>query len=120
MTGNIVGVIIFWVIGIIVALLGNRGLMEYNDYDCPKLYLAMSIFLCVSMSWALVFLSLIDDTCRLPSWLYHNCYNNSDITYEEEYLDKDGNKTDFKNCKTHNTYRVYTCRKCGKIRKEQI
>ena len=118
---NILALIIFWTIGIVIALLGNRKIREYKDYESPKLFLALGIFLSVFMSWALVILMILDDTFKLPDWLHHNCYDNSSISFEEEYLDEDGNKVNVNDkWKVHHTYRVYTCCKCGKTWKEQL
>lgn len=117
---KIVAFIIFWLIGIFVALLCSQRLREYKCYEHPKLFLILSIFLCITMSWALVFLMIINEEFSLPDKIYHNCYNSSSIHYEEEYLDENGNKTDFGKHKVHNTYRVYTCWKCGKVWKEQL
>ena len=57
---------IVWVIGIVVALLGNRKLREYKDYYNPKLFLVLGIFLCVFMSWAMVLAMLMDGTFEFP------------------------------------------------------
>jgi len=35
---NILALIIFWTIGIVIALLGNKKIREYKDYDHPKLF----------------------------------------------------------------------------------
>ena len=35
--------IIIWVVGIVVALLGERRLREYKDYDKPTAYLVTGI-----------------------------------------------------------------------------
>lgn len=117
---NILALIIFWTIGIVIALLGNERIREYKHYDHPKFFLILGIYLSVFMSWVLVILMIINGEFSLPDKIYHNCYKNSSISYEEEYLDENGNKTEFGKHKVHNTYRVYTCRKCGKVWKEQI
>ena len=118
---NILALIIFWTIGIVIALLGNEKIREYKDYDHPKLFLILGILLSVFMSWALVLLMIINEEFSLPDKIYHNCYNSSSIHYEEEYLDENDNVVGPKDkWKVHNTYRVYTCWKCGKTWKEQL
>ena len=117
---NILAFIIFWIIGIVIALLGNKKIREYKDYGHPKLFLIFGILLSVFMSWAFVISMIITGDFSLPDKIYHNCYENSSISYEELYLDENGNKTEFGNHKVHNTYKVYTCRKCGKTWKEQL
>lgn len=113
--------IIFWVAGIVLALLGNKNLREWRDYCNPKTYLFFSVLLTLFISWAMVIILIIEDEFELPKKLYHSCRKHSRIHYVEEYLDEDGNPTDFKNCKVHHTYRVYTCRECGKeIEREQL
>lgn len=112
--------IIFWLAGSSVALLGNKKLREYKDYDHPKLFLITGIILSVVMSWAFVLASLMNDTFKLPKWLYHNCRDNSSIHYDEEYLDADGNEVPYGNHIVHHTYRVYTCSICGKVEKEML
>ena len=112
--------LIFWLAGGLVALLGQQKIREYKDYSNPKVYLIGWILLCFFMSWALVLLLLMNGEYVLPSWLFHNCKESSSISYEEEYFDKDGNKVDGYPFAVHHTYRVYTCRKCGKVTKEQM
>lgn len=58
--------IIFWIVGIIVALLGERRLREYKDYDKPKAYLASGIALCVLTSWLMVIGAVMSDTFEFP------------------------------------------------------
>ena len=116
----IVEAIIFWLIGGFVALLGNENIRDYKCFDNPRLYLAIGIFLCFLMSWAMFVLSVMFETYSLPLWLYHDCYKHSDISYEEEYFDKDGNRVNGYPFHIHNTYRVYTCRICGKVKREQL
>ncbi len=110
---NILAFIIFWISGVVVALLGNERIREYKYCSHPKLLLILGIFLSVFMSWAFVIPMIITGEFSLPDKIYHNCYENSSISYEEVYLDENGNKTEFGNHKVHNTYKVYTCRKCG-------
>lgn len=115
-----IGFLIFWFIGSVVALLGQRRIREYKDYVLPKLFLVVGIFLCITMSWIIVLSLLMEGEYKLPLWLYHNCKDHSDITFEEEYLDENGNKVDGYPYSIHRTYRVYTCRICGKIIKEEL
>lgn len=116
---DLIWLIIIWLSGSVVALLGNEKIRDYKCYGHPKTFLVTGIILSVSMSWAFVLASLMDDTFRLPDWLYHNCRERSSIDYEEEYLDENGSPTTpDKHFAVHNTYRVYTCRKCGKVTKE--
>ena len=117
---KILAFIIFWIIGIVIALLGNKKIREYKDYGHPKLFLIFGILLSVFMSWVFVISMIITGDFSLSDKIYHNCYENSSISYEEVYLDENGNKTEFGNHKVHNTYKVYTCRKCGKTWKEQL
>lgn len=117
---KILAFIIFWIIGIVIALLGNKKIREYKDYNHPKLFLIFGILLSVFMSWAFVISMIITGDFSLSDKIYHNCYENSSISYEEVYLDENGNKTEFGNHKVHNTYKVYTCCKCGKTWKEQL
>ena len=115
-----IGLLIFWIIGIIVALLGDKKIRQYKQYENPRIFLTIGIFLCITMSWAMVFCLLITNEYVLPLWLYHNCMEHSDVTFEEEYLDENGNKVDGYPYSTHRTYRVYTCRICGKVIKEEL
>ena len=115
---DLVWLIIIWLSGSVVALLGNEKIRDYKCYRRPKAFLITGIILSVVMSWAFVFASILNDTFKFPYWLYHNCYDHSSIDYEEEYLDENGNPTTSKGFKVHNTYRVYTCRICGKVKKE--
>lgn len=117
---KLVAIIVFWAIGAAVAALGNRKLREYKCYSKPRLFLALGILLCIGMSWAMVWYLLMEGEYRLPLKLYHSCMDFSEITYEEEYLDGNGNPTDPKVCKTHNTYRIYTCSRCGKQIKKKL
>ena len=63
---KILAFIIFWIIGIVIALLGNERIREYKDYDHPKLVLILGILLSVFMSWALVILMIINGEFSLP------------------------------------------------------
>lgn len=112
--------IIFWVAGIALVFLGNKNLREWREYYNPKIYLFASVLITLSMSWAMVIILIIEDEFELPKKLYHNCHVNPSLSYEEEYLDENGNRTEFGKHKTHHTYRVYTCRECGKTWKEQL
>lgn len=58
--------IIIWVVGIVVALLGERRLREYKDYDKPTAYLVTGIVMCVVTSWLMVFGALISGTFEFP------------------------------------------------------
>ena len=119
---KVIGFVIFWLIGIVVALLGNKRLHEYKDYEYPKFMLISGIFLSIFMSWVLVVLLFFSWEFKLPDKIYHSCYNNSYISsYEEVYLDENNNVVGPKdNWKKHETYRVYTCKKCGKTWKERL
>lgn len=117
-SADLVWLIIIWLSGSVVALLGNEKIRDYKCYGHPKAFLITGIILSVVMSWAFVLASIMNDTFKLPYWLYHDCYDHSSIDYEEEYLDENGNPTTSKDFKVHNTYRVYTCRICGKVKKE--
>lgn len=113
--------VIFWLIGIVVAFLGNQRLREYKDYVWPKFILISGIFLSIFMSWVLVVLLFFNGEFKLPDKIYHSCYDNSSISYEEVYLDENNNVVGPKDSwKKHETYRVYTCRKCGKTWKERL
>jgi len=59
-------VISIWLLGTIVALLGERRLREYKDYDHPKRYLITGIALCVFTSWLMVFGALMSGTFEFP------------------------------------------------------
>ena len=73
------------------------------------------------MSWVLVILLILSDEFKLSDKIYHSCYNNSSMSYEEVYLDENNNVVGPKDSwKKHETYRVYTCRKCGKTWKEKL
>lgn len=114
------GCLIFWITGIIAAILGVDGVRNYKDYQKPVLGLLMTLFFCICMSWGMVILESIEGNYK-PFWWAHNCYENSIVSWEEEYLDKDGNKVGPDDKWTvHHTYRTYTCRKCGKVRREQL
>jgi hypothetical protein len=51
----------------------------------------------------------------LPKSIWRNCENFSRISYEEEYLDENGEHTDSKNFKTYNCYRITKCDYCGNV-----
>lgn len=63
---KILAFIIFWIIGIVIALLGSERIREYKDYDHPKLVLILGILLSVFMSWIFVILMIIDGEFSLP------------------------------------------------------
>ena len=115
-----IGLLIFWLIGSVIAMLGERKIREYKQYENPKFFLCLGIFVTISMSWTLVFLLLVSGEYTLPLCIYHNCKEHSIISYEEEYLDENGNKVDGYPYSAHHTYRVYTCRLCGKVIKEKM
>ena len=46
--------IIFWLIGSVVALLGNKKIREYRDYFHPVASLIVGIVLSVILSWTFV------------------------------------------------------------------
>lgn len=117
---KIVLFIIFWLIGGLIAVLCSKRVKEYKHYEHPKFFLASGIFLCITMSWVMIELLLINNEFVVPLWLYHNCYEHSTVSFEDVYLDKDGNKTDSKDYHTHKVYRIYTCQVCGKVIKEEI
>lgn len=58
--------IIIWVIGIVIALLGERRLREYKDYDNPTTYLVTGIVMCVVTSWLMVIGALMSGTFEFP------------------------------------------------------
>ena len=58
--------IIIWLVGIVVALLGERRLREYKDYDKPIAFLITGIALCVLTSWLMVFGALMSGTFEFP------------------------------------------------------
>ncbi len=58
--------IIIWLVGIVIALLGERRLREYRDYDKPTAYLVTGIALCVVTSWLMVFGALMSGTFEFP------------------------------------------------------
>ena len=58
--------IIIWLVGVVLALCGEKRLREYKDYDNPKLYLTMGIILCVLTSWLMVFGALVNGTFEFP------------------------------------------------------
>ena len=58
--------IVVWVTGTIVALLGERRLREYQDYENPKGYLISGIVLCFLTSWLMVFGALMSGTFEFP------------------------------------------------------
>ena len=58
--------IIIWVVGIVVALLGERRLREYKDYDKPITFLITGIALCLLTSWLMVFGALVTGTFEFP------------------------------------------------------
>ena len=109
--------IIFWLIGGFVALLGNENIRDYKCYENPRSYLATGIFLCFLMSWAMFVLSVMSESYSLPLWLYHNCRKHSDISYEEESFDNDGYRFNGYPFHIPRTYKVYSCRICGKVKK---
>ena len=119
---NVIVFVIFWLIGTVIALLCNERLHEYKDYDHPKFMLIGGIFLSILMSWALVLFLILNDEFELPEKIYHSCFENSYISsYEEVYLDENNNVVGPKdNWKKHETYKVYTCRICGKTWKKRL
>lgn len=58
--------IIIWLIGIVLALLGERRLREYKDYDRPVAFLVTGIALCVVTSWLMVIGALMSGTFEFP------------------------------------------------------
>lgn len=58
--------LVVWGLGVIVALLGNKNLREYQHYHNSKLYLVSGIILTITMSWALVVLMIINCEYELP------------------------------------------------------
>ena len=106
---------IFWVVGIVVAFLGNEKLRDYKNYHSPVKYLIIGSVLCATMSWVMVFLLVLNMNFSLPKSIWHNCENFSRISYEEEYLDENGEHADSENFKIHNCYRITKCGYCGKV-----
>lgn len=58
--------IVTWAIGSIVALLGERRLREYKQYENPTTYLVIGIVLCLFTSWLMVFGALVNGTFEFP------------------------------------------------------
>ena len=58
--------IVIWVIGSIMALLGERRLREYKQYDNSTTYLIIGITLCLFTSWLMVFGALVNGTFEFP------------------------------------------------------
>lgn len=58
--------IIIWILGIIVALLGNKKLREYQDYYNPNTFLVLGIICSILMSWAMVLAMIMDGTFEFP------------------------------------------------------
>lgn len=112
--------IIFWAIGSVIALLGNKKIREYRDYFHPVAFLIVGIVLSITMSWAFVGALWMTGEFEFPKRLYHSCRDNSTVYYEEEFLDADGNKVSRNECVVYHLYRVYTCDICGKVKKEML
>lgn len=115
--------IIFWLIGGIINCFTNKQIRDYKDYANPKLWLTVIVLLSFVMSWTLIHINIIYRNFYLPSWLYHNCNENSTITFEDYDYDKDGNlmkEYNAENFGHRETYKVYTCKICGKITKERL
>lgn len=120
---DIIGLIIFWIIGSVIAVITSERVRDYKDYENPQLFLILCVFLCITMSWAFLILNWLHKELYVPTWIYHNCYKNSKITFEDTDYDKDGNvmeKYNSENFGHRETYRVYTCRICGKVTKERL
>lgn len=113
--------IIFWVLGIIVAFIGNENIRHWKYYVNPKTCLVLNSIFCLLMSWVLVVILFVEGEFELPKRLFHSCRSCYKVRYVEEYLDEDGNPTEPDKCKVRHTYRVYTCDRCGKeIEREQL
>lgn len=64
--------LIVWIVGVILALLGEKRLREYKDYKYPEIFLTVGIILCVFTSWLMVFGALMNKTFELPKIQRHN------------------------------------------------
>ena len=53
-------------VGTVLALLGERRLREYKDYDNPTTYLIVGIILCILLPWLMVWGALVNGTFELP------------------------------------------------------
>ena len=101
---------VFWAAGIAAAFLGNRKLREWRCYENPVGFLVTGCFLCVFMSWVLVILLSLEGDWVLPESIWHNCRKHVHIHFED--VMEDG---------VHKTYRVHTCRTCGKtVKREEV
>ena len=58
--------LIIWFIGIIVALFGCERIREYKCYQNPHTFLWLGIVLAITMSWILVFLSIVNMEFSFP------------------------------------------------------
>ena len=123
MEAIIIFVVFFWIVGIIIDFLCWRRLRDYKCYSHPYIDLCVCIFLCCTMSWALVILSIINNEFETPNWLYHDCHKHYSIYFEDFDYDKDGNimsEYDIDNFGHRETYRVYKCNICGKEKRERL
>lgn len=115
---------IIWIIGSIVNLFTNVRIRDYKDYPDTYIYLLITLTLSITLSWALIYLNIVNGEFYIPKWIYHNCMKHSIITIEDTDYDKDGNimaeynETIFGH---RETYKVYTCKYCGKeIKRERL
>lgn len=118
---NNIGLIIFWLIGGIISCFTDKKIRDYKNYKDPNVFLCIGVFLSLTMSWAMVYLNIVNNQFYIPNKIYHDCSKFETITFEDTDYDVDGNvMTEYthKNFGHRETYKVYTCRFCGKVRKE--
>jgi len=58
--------IVIWIAGIVIALLGSEKLRDWKHYENPVSFLIMGIWLCILMSWVMVFLSIMNEEFSFP------------------------------------------------------
>lgn len=66
MSTKLIIVLIIWLIGTILALLGEKRLRDYKDFRNPTTFLIIGIILCVITSWLMVLGALINRTFEFP------------------------------------------------------
>lgn len=114
---------IFWLIGSIISCFTDKKIRDYKDYANPHVFLVLGIFLSIVASWAMIFLNFIHDQLYIPNYIYHDCRKFEEITFEDTDYDKDGNvmdEYDIDKFGHRETYKVYTCKYCGNVRKERL
>lgn len=115
--------IVFWLIGSAVCIITSKNIRDYKCYDNPIPYLCTGIILSILMSWALVMLNIMNNRFYIPTYIYHDCDAYSKVTFEDYDYDKDGNpmeEYDSGRFGHRETFRVYTCTICGKVRKVRL